>query len=65
MLDREDILNYLRERKSDFEKEFNITKVGLFGSYARNEQREDIDIDLIVEFAPNTQNLISKETSLS
>lgn len=40
MLDREDILNYLRERKSDFEKEFNITKVGLFGSYARNEQRE-------------------------
>jgi predicted nucleotidyltransferase len=29
----------------------------LFGSYARNEQTDDSDIDLIVDFEENTNNL--------
>jgi predicted nucleotidyltransferase len=29
----------------------------LFGSYARNEQTDDSDIDLIVDFQENTNNL--------
>ncbi|MDZ7310770.1 MAG: nucleotidyltransferase family protein [candidate division KSB1 bacterium] len=29
-----------------------VKKLGLFGSFVRNEQRQDSDIDLLVEFEP-------------
>lgn len=31
-------------------RQFGISKIGLFGSFARNEQSDQSDIDLIVEF---------------
>ncbi len=31
---------------------FGILRIGLFGSFARNEQGPDSDIDLLVEFSP-------------
>ncbi len=36
---------------------FHITKIGIFGSFARGEQNKESDIDLIVEFEDDTQNL--------
>lgn len=61
MVRKEEILDFLRTKKADFQKEFNITKLALFGSFARDEQAEDSDIDLIVEFQPNTENLYEKK----
>lgn len=37
-------------------KEFGIRNVGLFGSYVRNEQSPDSDIDLLVDFEPEEEN---------
>ncbi|MBA3954660.1 nucleotidyltransferase family protein [Candidatus Dependentiae bacterium] len=48
-LDRKAILNYLRENKDVLEEQFGITKIALFGSYARNEAHVDSDIDLLIE----------------
>ena len=31
-------------------KSFGVLKIGLFGSFVRNQQNNDSDIDLIVEF---------------
>lgn len=31
-------------------QKYRIAKLGIFGSYARNEQREDSDLDLLVPF---------------
>ncbi len=42
-----DILKYLKENMSIFEKEYFINKLGLFGSYARGEVNETSDIDLV------------------
>lgn len=64
MLTKEDILKYLSEYKTTFEKELNITKLGLFGSYARDEQKPESDIDLIVEFKPDTPELSEKKERL-
>lgn len=64
MLNKEDILQYLAEYKATFEKELHITKLGLFGSYARNEQTPESDIDLIVEFKPDTPELLEKKERL-
>ncbi|MBF0544819.1 MAG: nucleotidyltransferase domain-containing protein [Candidatus Riflebacteria bacterium] len=35
------ILNYLREHNEELREKFGLVKIGLFGSYARDEQRED------------------------
>ncbi len=51
-------------------KRHNVIKIGLFGSYARGEQRKDSDIDLLVEFnerafGPDYKGYFDTVTSLS
>jgi len=46
---KNNILEYLKKHKQEFSSEFGITKLGLFGSYARNEEHKDSDIDLIID----------------
>jgi len=48
-MDKVAILNFLRSHKDEMHKKFGLVKIGLFGSYIRGEQREDSDIDLVVE----------------
>ena len=44
------IVKMLRLHDTDVRGKFKITEIGVFGSYARGEQREDSDIDILVEF---------------
>ncbi len=46
---RETVLQELRRIKPDLEKQYGVTKIGIFGSFARNEIRDDSDVDVIVE----------------
>ncbi len=48
-LTRQQILQALRKHDRVFKK-LSVTRIGLFGSYAREEQTNKSDIDLIVEF---------------
>jgi hypothetical protein len=48
-IDRENIIEFLRDNKPILEKRFGLTKIALFGSYARGEQHRDSDIDLAIE----------------
>lgn len=48
---REQILDFLRQHKQEMHDRFGVTKIGLFGSYARGEAREDSDIDVAIEFS--------------
>jgi predicted nucleotidyltransferase len=43
------IINYLQEHKNEFSKKYQITKIALFGSYSRNENRVDSDVDITIE----------------
>jgi predicted nucleotidyltransferase len=61
-MNREEVLSYLRSQKLFFASQFNIVKIGLFGSLARNEKPNDLDI--LVEFEPNTQFLFDKKFAL-
>jgi len=47
-LDREEILRRLREHKNELQQKFPIARLALFGSYARGEQNENSDIDILV-----------------
>ena len=50
MNSREDILRALKEELPHIRKEFHVNSVGLFGSYARGEQKKGSDVDILVEF---------------
>jgi len=58
MLTREDILTILRENKERFAEKYSVTKLGLFGSFARNEATEESDVDICVEVAEPTYDNI-------
>ena len=51
----------------DYLKAFKLQKIGVFGSYARNEQNTNSDIDLFVKFkhTPSLLQLIKIENELS
>ena len=48
-LSRETILRELKNYLSQFERLYGVTKIGVFGSAAREELRKDSDIDVVVE----------------
>ena len=51
---REQILEFLRQHKQEMHDSFGVSKIGLFGSYARGDAREDSDIDMAIELATYT-----------
>ena len=48
-LNREAVLRQLRNYGAEFERLYGVTKIGIFGSVARDEPRNDSDIDVVVE----------------
>lgn len=50
MLKREDIIKILRNNYPHLTSEYGVKRIGLFGSYARNQPTETSDVDLVVEF---------------
>ena len=49
---KETYLNLLRECKDEYENQYGVTRIGIFGSVARNEQTENSDIDICIEAQP-------------
>lgn len=46
-MDQQTILDYLRSQKPILEHKYMFSGIGLFGSYARNEQDAGSDIDIV------------------
>jgi len=49
MLVKEEIIKKLEENRERIKK-YGVRRIGLFGSYARGEERQKGDIDILVEF---------------
>jgi len=62
---KQEILDFLKSNESYIKKHYSLTKIGLFGSFARDEQRADSDVDLLIEIEKGTQNIHDLKTSLS
>ena len=50
---RDSALKILREHKKDLVRQYGITKLGMFGSVARDEAVDGSDVDVVVEMAPD------------
>jgi predicted nucleotidyltransferase len=50
----EQVLSLLRERQSEWREHYQLQRIGLFGSTARNQATTTSDIDVWVELDPLT-----------
>lgn len=46
----EDVQRELAAMKPALEAEYHVAELGIFGSFARDEQTEESDLDVLVEF---------------
>ncbi|MFW6046959.1 MAG: nucleotidyltransferase family protein [Candidatus Woesearchaeota archaeon] len=45
-----DIITFFKNNKSEIKK-YGVKKIGLFGSYAKSQENENSDIDVLVKFS--------------
>lgn len=50
ILNKENIIDFLQKNKPYLHEKYGVESIGLLGSYARDEQTEESDIDFIVKF---------------
>ena len=62
----EEIIEAIKKRKTVLEEKYKIKEIGIFGSYARGEQTEKSDVDILVDFyeLPDVFDLLRLERSL-
>ena len=63
-LEKKDILGYLRQIKPEFEQQFQVSKLGLFGSFAQENAKEESDIDILIEFQAHTKGILEKKEAI-
>ncbi len=51
MKTRIELENKIKELKSILLQKYFVEKIGIFGSYVRDEQKESSDIDIVVSFS--------------
>jgi len=56
-MNKNEILNYLKSNKQNLKDTFHLARIGLFGSFAKDLQSTESDIDLLIEFEENTENI--------
>ena len=53
---KEYILDFLRTNKQLLNEKYSVTKIGLFGSYAKGSATQNSDIDILVEMPSSFDN---------
>jgi len=49
-VNKEEILEFLRSHREELKHEYGVSRIGLFGSYSKEKQTINSDIDFYVEF---------------
>jgi uncharacterized protein len=44
------VMDILKDHEKSIKQQYGVKKIGIFGSFARGEQKEASDIDVLVEF---------------
>lgn len=47
-MDTSDVIDILRKFKANFAEKYGIKTLGLFGSFARMQQKETSDVDVVI-----------------
>jgi len=58
-LSTDEIISYLKQNMALLNERFGVTRIGIFGSFARGEQSVTSDIDMVVEIEKARKNIHS------
>ena len=61
---RQEILNYIKLHKDRLRVAFHLRKIALIGSFARDDQTPDSDIDLLIDIEEGTPNIYQLKRNL-
>jgi len=63
----DEIKKILESRKEELKEKYNVTEIGIFGSYVKGDQSGDSDLDVLVDFeeVPGLLQFIEIENYLS
>jgi predicted nucleotidyltransferase len=50
------VIDILKSHEREIKKRFGVKRIGLFGSFARGEQKDTSDVDILVEFEEPTND---------
>lgn len=53
VVNKQSILSFLLEHKSLLQSKYQVTKIGLFGSYVNHKETKESDIDILVDMPSN------------
>jgi predicted nucleotidyltransferase len=59
-----EILNFLIENKSELLSKYHLSKIGLFGSFSRDEATNKSDVDIIFDFKEEVEDVYSMKMAL-
>ncbi|MBN1499187.1 MAG: nucleotidyltransferase family protein [Spirochaetes bacterium] len=62
----QEIIQKLKAEKSNLYDKYKVTRLGVFGSFARGEEKPESDIDILVEFSevPGMKDFFNTEEYL-
>jgi len=64
-MNKEYVLAFLQAHKDELYQKYSVTKLGLFGSYAKGNATSESDIDVVVQLAkPNLLTLSALKQEL-
>jgi len=61
---KQEILEFLAQNRQFLSENFHLNKIGLFGSFAREEHNENSDVDIIIDIKNGTENIHDLKNSL-
>lgn len=64
MISRENVLSVLGEHKPVLAAKYGVTRLGIFGSVARNESTDTSDVDIIVHMPPDLFMMVHMKEEL-
>jgi len=64
MQNKKEILDFLENNKELLKKQYHINKIALFGSFARDEQTNDSDIDVLIEMDKGIEHIHDNKEAL-
>ncbi|HOR95138.1 MAG TPA: nucleotidyltransferase domain-containing protein [Spirochaetota bacterium] len=56
-LSKHQLINFLKSNKEYYKNKYGITRIGLFGSFANNQNTKKSDIDLIIIMSQDKKNI--------
>ena len=61
---KQDIINFLQFNKEYIMSHYNLNKIAVFGSFARDEQTKNSDVDILIELNDNVNNIYELKNEL-